>query len=123
MRLFAQRNDPVRLLQRRLLIVCLLILIAVAVRGVWGVYNKEKESRILRREAELQLMDLRTREGSLRGDIARLKSDRGMEEVLREEYELAKEGEGLIVIVEPHATPPEEESGALRWLHKTFPWW
>ena len=112
-----------RLLRRRLLLVALLILVAVAVRGVWGVYQKEKESRVLREEAESQLGDLKNREASLRADISKLKSDRGMEEVLRGEYELAKEGEGLIVIVDPPAPPPEERSGTMEWLHRAFSWW
>lgn len=101
----------------------MLILVAVAVRGVWGVYQKERESRQLREEAEFQLEGLEGREAALRSDLAALKSDRGMEEVLREEYELAKEGEGLIVIVEPPAPPPQEASAASLWLHKAFPWW
>ncbi|TSC86431.1 MAG: hypothetical protein G01um10148_417 [Parcubacteria group bacterium Gr01-1014_8] len=123
MRPFLERKDPVRLLRRRLLIVCLLLLIAVTVRGVWGVYKKEHESRVLRDEAEIQLADLRAREASLRGDISKLKSDRGMEEVLREEYELAKHGEGLIVIVEPNASLPDEKSRTMEWLHRALPWW
>ena len=118
-----QRSDPVRLLRRRLLIVVLLMLIAVTVRGVWGVYKKEKESRQLRHEAELQLEDLKSREASLRSDISELKSDRGREEVLREEYELAKEGEGVIVIVEPPASSPEPQSKTVEWFHRFFPWW
>lgn len=123
MAIFSQRSDPVKLLQRRLIIVCLLILVAVAVRGVWGVYQKERESRMLREEAEIQLADLKTREASLRDDISELKSDRGMEEVLREEYQLAQPGEGLIVIVEPKETSPASSSKAMEWLHKAFPWW
>lgn len=123
MALFSQRHDPVRLLQRRIFLVILLLLVAVAVRGVWGVYQKEQESRQLRQEAELQLADLKAREASLRADISELKSDRGMEAVLRQEYELAREGEGLIVIVEPNTPSPEPESRTRQWLHKAFPWW
>ena len=123
MAIFSQHKDPMRLLRHRLLMVVLLMLIAVTVRGVWGVYQKEKESRQLRYEAELQLEDLKSREASLRSDISELKSDRGREEVLRGEYELAKEGEGLIVIVEPPAPPPEAQSRTREWFHRFFPWW
>ena len=118
-----QRMDPVRLLQRRIFLVILLVLVAVAVRGVWGVYKKERESRELRHEAELQLADLKAREASLRADISELKSDRGMEAVLRQEYELAREGEKLIVIVEPPITPSVPESRTRKWFHNAFPWW
>ncbi len=101
MRTFEKREDPIRLMRRRLVILALLALVFVGVRGVWGVYQKEHESRALRAETEMRLAELKIREADLRRDMAALKSERGIEEVLREEYELAKEGEGVIVIVDP----------------------
>ena len=112
-----------RLLRQRIFLVILLLLVVVSVRGVWGVYKKERGSRELRHEAELKLADLKAREASLRADISELKSDRGMEEVLRKDYELAKDGEGLIVIVEPKESAPSEDSRSTKWLHRAFPWW
>ena len=95
-------------MRRRIVILVLLALVFVGVRGVWGVYKKEKESRMLRAETEMQLAELKVREADLRRDMTALKSERGVEEVLREEYELAKEGEGVIVIVDPTEPPAKE---------------
>ena len=102
------RTDPVRLMRRRIIIIVLLLILAGAVRGVWGVYHKEYESSLLRVEAEAQLEGVKEREMQLRADLARLKSERGIEEVLRKEYELAREGEGVLVIIddEPEEAPP-----------------
>lgn len=122
MRTFEKREDPIRLMRRRLIILVLLALVFVGVRGVWGVYKKEQESRALRSETELQLAALKTRESDLRRDMAALKSERGIEEVLREEYELAKEGEGVIVIVDPSEPSKQPEPVRTRfesWLN----WW
>lgn len=94
-------------MRRRLIILFLLLLVFIGIRGVWGVYIKERDSRALRLESEAQLSDLKVREADLRKDLAGLKSERGIEEVLREEYELAKEGEGVIVIVDPTEPPPK----------------
>ncbi len=113
MRTFEKREDPIRLMRRRLVILALLAFVFVGVRGVWGVYEKERESRTLRAETETQLAKLKIRETDLRRDMAALKSERGIEEVLREEYELAKEGEGVIVIVDS-AEPPQKESAPTR---------
>lgn len=104
---YGQSRDPVRLLWRRLGVLALIILIVFGVRGVWGAYNKEKESRVLRIEAEAKLRDLELRESQLRADIAELKTERGVEGVLRERYDVAKEGEGVIVIVDQSAPPPQ----------------
>ncbi len=106
-----QREDPVRLMRRRIIALILLVLVGLGLQGVWKVYWKQAESASMRSEAEAQLAAIKAREGDLRGDIAHLKSDQGIETVLREEYELAHEGEGVIVIVgdEAISTAPQTE--------------
>ena len=104
---FEQRRDPARLMWRRLSAVVLLIILTVAVRGVWGVYQKERESRQIRAEAEAKLNDLKQREAELRADISLLSTDRGVEEELRERYDLTKNNEGVVVIVEPPTSSQE----------------
>jgi len=98
-------------------------LVVVMMQGVWGVYEKERESRALRYAAEKELRDLRVREAELRGDISSLSHERGKEEVLRERFDLGKEEEGVVVIVEqsePEAPPPPQTTleRARGWL-----WW
>ena len=114
-----QQHDPVRLLWRRVGALCLLLLIVLLIRGVWGVYFKERESRVLRLEAQAQLADLERREGELRADIAELKTDRGIEQELRERYDLARQGEGVVVLVDP--PQPEQELRPTR-LQKVQEW-
>jgi len=79
----------------------------------------------LRAQAESERADLRERETRLKNDIAELKTDRGMEEALREQYALAEKGEQLIVIVEPAVSVPAEatSSPVMRWFQKMFLWW
>ncbi|MDO8514198.1 MAG: hypothetical protein Q7S50_01490 [bacterium] len=119
-----QRNDPVRLFGKRLLLVALFVGVIVAIGGAWSAYKKERESRALRVEAEAQLRDFSERQAQLDSDIANLQTDRGMEGVLREQYALAARGEKLIVIVEPQKPEPiEAPPSVLQWLHRVFPWW
>ncbi len=111
-----------RLMWRRLIAVLLLVLIAIALRGVWGVYKKSQESRILKTEAEATLRDLKSREQELRTDIASLKSDRGVEAELRERYDLAREGESVVVIVDPPAPPPDPQPTPFQRFKSMFSW-
>lgn len=101
-----QRQTAVRLLLKRAGTLALAALVITASFGVWGVYQKEKESRALRALTEAERADLEKRQKALAGDIKKLNTDRGMEEALREQYALAAAGEGLIVIVEPPSPPP-----------------
>lgn len=119
---FQQRRDPMRLMWRRLIAVGLLILLAIALRGVWGVYKKSQESHELKIEAQAQLGDLRKRENELRTDISNLKSDRGVEAELRERYDVAAEGEGVVVIVDPPAPPPEPKPTTFQRFKSWFSW-
>ena len=118
-----QRNDPVRLFGRRVVLSLVVALVIFAGFSLWSAYEKESESAALRIEAEIQLADLATRRQQLDGDIAGLQSQRGMEELLREQYSLAREGEGLIVIVEPQpATSTHATSSIMDSIRKAF-WW
>ncbi len=118
------RNDPVRLFGRRLLLLALLGLIIAASFGAWNAYKKKEESQALRQEAELQLRDLSKRQSQLDADIANLETDRGKEQVLREQYALAARGEGLIIIVDtPPVAPTKATSSVLEWLDKALSWW
>ena len=118
------RNDTVRLFGRRLVLLALTGLIIVGIGGAWSAFEKERESRMLRVQAETQLGDLSKRQTQLDADIANLETDRGKEQVLREQYALAAKGEGLIVIVDaPQAVPTQAASPVLEWLHKAFSWW
>lgn len=118
------RNDPVRLFGRRLILLGLFVLIIVASTGAWGAYQKERESYALRQEAEMQLDDLSQRQAQLDTDIASLETNRGKEQVLREQYALAARGEGLIVIVDtPPVAPTHATSSLVDWFKRTFTWW
>ena len=118
------RNDPVRLFGRRLALFGLVVLVGVVAVGTWNAYSKEQESYALRQQAEVQLADLSKRQTQLDGNIASLETERGKEQVLREQYALAAKGEGLIIIVDtPPVAPTKATSSVLEWLHKAFSWW
>ncbi|MCE9541336.1 hypothetical protein K8R03_02120 [Candidatus Kaiserbacteria bacterium] len=118
------QNEPLRLFFRRLGTFALLAVVVVVAMGVWKVYGKERESHQLRREAELQRDSLAQQSARLDDETAKLKTDRGREELLREQYDVGKQGEGLIVIVEPVAPEPVATSTSLmQKLKKAFTWW
>ena len=119
------RNEPVRLLGRRFLLVGLLGLAIIGIIGVINTYQKERESAALEKEAVAQATDLTQREAQLQNDVSELQTDRGREGALREQYALAAEGEQVIVIVDrpSQVVPTASSSAFVIWLHKTFPWW
>lgn len=119
------RRDPIRLFWRRLGIVALVIGLAVALWAVLGVYWKERESRQLRDDAERQAHDLSQQTAALSASIAKLQTDRGKEEVLRENYNEGALGEHLIILVDRDTPKPVEatSTGFGAFVHKWFSFW
>lgn len=120
-----RREDPVRLLGKRLLLVALIAFAFIASLGVWNTYQKDQEATALEAQAQAQAQDLTQREEQLQHDIADLDTARGKEAALREQYALAALGEGVVVIVDQPSTPaPTASTSAfVEWLQKAFPWW
>ena len=80
-------------------LVVLAILILLMGRSTWRVYNRWDKSRQdntstkARHEAEL------ARQAKLEEDLKRLSTERGLEEEIRRSFQVAKPGEGVLIIV------------------------
>lgn len=104
--------------------LALAVVLFFGISAVIGVYIKERESSNLRIQAEMQLRDLRIREAQLKAKIASLETERGQEEALREAYQVGREGEGEVTIVDrasPTTSAPSEED--VPWWKRIFWWW
>ena len=125
MAIVGKRSDPVRLFARRLALLALFLIVVAAASALWDVYKKERESRVLKNQAEAQLYNLTMQEDHLTAEIARLQTARGKEEMLRQNYEMAKEGENMIMIIEPPESPVIEATSTtmMRWMHRLIPFW
>ncbi len=84
--------------------VVLFILSIVALflgNATWNVYQKYSEARQNEEIVSNEIQKLQERERDLSVDIARLNTERGVEEELRKRFGVAKKGEEVMVIVEP----------------------
>lgn len=84
----------------KITIAFLILLVATMIPGVYGIYTKVSESSKDRKAAERELVDLQAREKMLVEKVDRGNSERGQEEQIREKFNVAKEGESVIVLVE-----------------------
>ena len=119
-----QRNDVGRLFLRRVGLLCLGLLVVAGSWGVWNAWRKDRESLELRTQSEAAAADFSTQESQLKENIAHLESDRGKEEVLRDQYAVGKQGEKLIVIVDSaQPLPPLPAPTIMDRLKGVFKWW
>lgn len=118
-----QRNDPARLLWRRLGLFTLFVLVCFAGWSVWGAWNKDIESAALDQQSQAALATLTAQQTTLQQNIDQLQTPRGKEAALRQEYSVGEQGEHMIVIVSSSSTPPPPAPTFLDKLKNAFSWW
>lgn len=76
------------------------IVILIVMHAVYGVYRKAQSAGVFLGEANAKLAEMKEREMYFSNEIERLNSDLGIEEEIRKKFQVAKEGEKVIVIVD-----------------------
>src|SRR3989344_2886416 len=108
---FHEKRKLKRLLYSKAVLFVLLVTVLIFARGVWGIYQKERNAREKRAEAQSMLTELQKREASLEANIARLKTQKGVEEEIRSRFDVAKEGEHVLILVD---APQEKKTESPR---------
>jgi len=100
MRDFQQKRKLSKFIYSPKLILILVIIAVIVVRGAWGVYKKERESRANFKLAQSQYIEKEKMESELTAKIERLNTDSGIEEEIRQNFGVVKPGEEVVLIVE-----------------------
>lgn len=105
------------------LFFCVLLIFAYK---IVDIYKKDVETTRNKELVLNRINSLKEREDTLNKDIAKLNTDEGKEEIIREKLQFAKEGEKMITIVDSDNTDnqqPEtkiENTGFWSFIKKIF---
>lgn len=91
-----------RLLQAGLLVA--IVLVSHSAYERYEVAERMKDRRVAREE---QVAALAAREAALRAEVEYLSHERGIEAEIRRQFDVAREGEQVVVIVEEESNGPE----------------
>ncbi|MEI7709393.1 MAG: septum formation initiator family protein [bacterium] len=118
MRNFQQKRGWRNIVRSRPVLFILGLLVLFFAFGVVGFYRKTQITEENKRLAESKLVELQKQKEKLSSDIAKLQTTEGTEETIREKFGLAKEGEGVIVVVDDKTTKevPKTSPGFFSWL-------
>jgi cell division protein FtsB len=95
------------------LLILLGIILVIFLRAAWGASVQERETQVIKQQRLAYLEELEAREASIQAEIDRLSTGRGIEEEIRQKFEVAKEGEKVIVIVDaPEDSGPSSEKSS-----------
>ena len=106
------------------MIAILALLVVVAGRAVFNVYGKYQAGRANLALTEKELAAVLEKRGALEKETAKLQTEQGIEEEIRKKYQVTKEGEQLIIILNDQSQNLIEEasknSGGLWSLIRKF---
>ena len=110
MRNFQQKRGFRNILHSRPVLVLLSILLLVFAWSVIGFMGKMQMTVENRRIAENKVTELESQKENLLAEIAKLNTEDGREESIREKFPVAQEGEGVIVIIEDKSQSEAEDT-------------
>ena len=106
-----------------LTILLLLVISILLTKSIFGIYKKSAESTARAGIAKADLAKLVERKEALVSDLKRIKSTSGIEAELRGKFDVGKDGEHLLVIidkeVETSNETPEESWWSSMWRKLT----
>lgn len=123
MAVFQQKKKFYKIFYTRPTLVLLVVLFLIALNSTWNMYEKASLAREQKNRLEKELVDLKTRKADLEAKIANLKTERGLEEEIRGRFSVAKNGESVVVVVDPSSnegTSTQDESVLGGLWHKFF---
>lgn len=108
MREFQQRRSWKKFFRSRYMIAILAILVILVGHGVWNAYGRYERSKEALEMLEREYTQLSDRKERALSATLALSSDDGLERELRSTYGLVREGENLIVIVDPRGDDADD---------------
>ena len=122
MKSFQQKRRFRNIIYSRPVLVFLVVLVLFFAWGMLGFMDKMTVTRENREIVENKVAQLEKEKEKLSFGINKLKTENGIEESIRDKFGLAKEGEGMIVIVDDKNTVeiPKENSGGFFYFLKNW---
>lgn len=111
MREFQERKKRKRRLYSIWSLLALLVVVIFFTKGVISVYEKAQSTKIELKRLEAEKDDVQSRYDTISKESDNLKTEEGMESAIRQKFDVAKRGEGVIVIVDKTVEQPVEEKG------------
>jgi len=91
-------------------LIFLVVVVILLVKGTWGVLQKERESKRNVAEVSQELVQLSKRKELLQSQIQKLNTEEGIEESLRQKFQISKEGEKVLVVVDRAPTTTQSQN-------------
>jgi cell division protein FtsB len=110
MKEFQDRNKTKKRIYSKTTLFLLFFFLILVLRGSYGVYQKEAESRREMERVLQQKKELMGRLENIEHHAEMLKTPAGVENEIRHKFDVVKEGEGVVVIVDKEIPVLEQDT-------------
>lgn len=119
---YEEKRYVKRIIYSRISVGIVFIFFLLIAKGTWNAYREAKLTGDNRNVAENELIELKTRKDFIETEIFSLNTPEGKEEEIRSKFQVAKEGENIIMIVDEkqNYVPTETDKGFLNKLKNLF---
>lgn len=107
----------------KIVAIILFIIVVFSSIGVWGLYKKSQLAKEKRDEVKEELQLLVKRKESISEEILLLRTEHGVEERIRSDFGMVREGEEVVVLVDEiknDKVAESEKQGIWKWLMSVF---
>lgn len=110
---FQEKNRLRRIMYSKVALIGLFFLLLVVAKATYTLYLKQQKGGEILKRTRAELQTVQEHQATLKSKMDRLSTELGVEEEIREKFDLAKPGENVIVMVDKEATvtAPTEEKG------------
>jgi len=116
-------KKKIPLFYNRITLFILILIVGFLSVTVFNLLGKERDAALKRAEAVREFAEVEQRENALNADLAVLSTSRGQEALVRSTFDVAKEGEEVIVVLDalPATTTEEvQKQGLISWFLSLF---
>ncbi|MCC7004308.1 hypothetical protein IT397_00065 [Candidatus Nomurabacteria bacterium] len=121
---FEAKNRIKKLLYSKFTLVLLFILLMYLFQSTYDIYVKSVESKNNKNMAEKELEDLKLRQETVSSGIESLNTNIGLEEEVRGKFDVVKENENMLIIVDRSSTSSNQngigKGGFWSWFSDIF---
>ncbi|MFT5179593.1 MAG: cell division protein FtsB [Candidatus Paceibacteria bacterium] len=120
---FRKKNNITKKMYSIPVIILLVLILVLIIRGTWGVYQRASISSDKLAVAQVNVGNLNERQEKISGKIEKLNTSTGIEEEIREKFNVVKEGEEMIVVINKNSDRDLDLNGNKGSIwSKFFPW-
>ena len=124
MRDFIKKKRYYKILYLRIILLVLIVLTVIFGKGAWNMYEKERIANENLINAERELSVIKERENFLNTQINTTGTQKGIEKELRKKFDVVKEGEKVIMIVDKKEGTEnsviKDKTGFWNWIKSIF---